>query len=267
MLTTAALILIVTSKVVLGQDDRRAIKGQRFPLGMAENSVDDRYDGCTEKMKKQVERDYFNKEIDDNKSGFGKAWNLSKIKFPKPQDNLARNHLIAIYVYTGAVPGLYKEFNQDVRTGREKYKNKKFSWYTLYYWLTQAIQTLKQTQNVCISTYRGTWDIFDGDQNDEIRFGSFASSSLDQFVAMGFGTESCFEIKTCHGADVSEYSWKRDQKEVLIPPYETFKVTDIKNNDWCKTVFVLKSYRIISNLNCSVASGKPMKYHNVIISD
>ncbi|XP_073721098.1 ecto-ADP-ribosyltransferase 5-like [Misgurnus anguillicaudatus] len=217
---------------------------------MAPDSVDDLYDGCTEMMKKQVERDYYNKEIDANKSGFGKAWNLGKIKFPKQQD---RNHLIAIYVYTGAVPGLYKEFNQDVRTGIKKYQNKTFSWYTLYFWLTQAIQALKKTQNECILTYRGTWDTFDGVNNTEIRFGSFASSSPDQFVAKGFGTESCFEIETCQGANVSKYSWKRDQNEVLIPPYETFKVTDIKNYDWCKTVFVLKSYRIMSNLNCSVA--------------
>ncbi|XP_073712852.1 ecto-ADP-ribosyltransferase 5-like [Misgurnus anguillicaudatus] len=268
MLSTAALILIVTSKV-LGQDDRRAVKGQIYPLDMAPDSVDDLYEGCTEKMKTLVERDYFNTEIAANKSGFEKAWNIGKDKFPEPQDNLARNNLIAIYVYTGVIEGLYKEFNQDVRNGKQTYQNKTFSWYLLYYWLTRAIQILNETQNGCIFTYRGTQDTFKGELNSEIRFGSFASSSRDQTEANKFGTESCFEIRTCLGADVSKYSWKPNQKEVLIPPYETFKVTNIrkskKKGNRCNTVFELKSTGIRSFLNCAVA--KPMKYHNVIISD
>ncbi|XP_073721196.1 ecto-ADP-ribosyltransferase 5-like [Misgurnus anguillicaudatus] len=259
MLTTAALILIVTSKVVLGQDDRWAVKGQRYSLNMALDSVDDRYDGCSSKMKKLVKEKFQKKEIAANKSGFGTAWNTSKNETREPQDNLTKNHLIAIYVYTGAVAGLYKEFNQDVRTGSEKYQKNTFSWYSLHFWLTRAIHTLKQTQNGCILTYRGTWDTIDGDKSKEIRFGSFASSSLDRKVAERFGTKSCFEIRTCYGANVTEFSRYRYQNEVLIPPYETFNITNIKNTHWCETVFVLNSTGIKSNLNCSVASVKPMK--------
>ncbi|XP_073712854.1 NAD(P)(+)--arginine ADP-ribosyltransferase 2-like [Misgurnus anguillicaudatus] len=224
---------------------------------MAKNSVDDQYNGCAADMNNLVEKeDYLNKEIKANISGFGDAWSKSenKTKGKKLEPLKTKKHLIAIYVYTGIKGDLYKEFNQDVRTGIEKYKTNKFSWYTLYFWLTRAIQTLKQTQKRCISTYRRTNVTFVV-KNKEIRFGSFASSSLKRDVGHTFGNESCFEIKTCHGANVTDYSWHPDQKEVLIPPYETFEVTNIrkgKKDDWCKTVFVLNSTGIKSNLNCKL---------------
>ncbi|KAG1966965.1 NAD(P)(+)--arginine ADP-ribosyltransferase 2-like [Pimephales promelas] len=83
-------------------------------------------------------------------------------------------------------------------------------------------------------------------EGTEVRFGSFASSSLDRKVAQGFGTKSCFEIKTCKGVNVIKYSKYPEQKEVLIPPNETFKVTAVKTrkdqkNLWCETVYKLES--------------------------
>nr|XP_055037848.1 ecto-ADP-ribosyltransferase 5-like [Misgurnus anguillicaudatus] len=264
MLSTAALILIVTTKVVLGQDDRLGIKRQRDPLNMAPDSVDDQYNGCRGKMEKLVKK-YLPEEITANISGFGTVWENSKKKISGPKHNLKEKHLIAISVYTDVI--VYRQFNEDVRTGKQEYEDKTFKWYWLHFWLTKAIETLKKG---CESTYRGTSDKFDGVKNTEIRFGSFAFSSLDRKVAANFGTESCFEIKTCYGVDVSKYSQFPNQKEVLIPPYETFKVTNIRTgqkDDWCNTVFELKSTGIKSNLNCAVASVKPKKYHNVIISD
>lgn len=255
MLTTAVLILIVTSKVVLGQDDRRPVKGEIYPLDMADESVDDRYNGCEADMNNLVEKeDYLNKEIKAN-IGFKNAWREGQKRTKDKQlETLTRNHLIAIYVYTGVKGGLHTKFNEDVRNGTEKYQNKTFSWYTLYFWLTRAIQTLKQTQKGCILTYRRTSVEFVV-KNKEIRFGSFASSSLERDVGHTFGTESCFEIETCYGANVTDYSWHPDQKEVLIPPYETFNITNIRKgqkDDWCNTVFVLNSTGIKSNLNCKL---------------
>ncbi|XP_065108667.1 erythroblast NAD(P)(+)--arginine ADP-ribosyltransferase-like isoform X3 [Paramisgurnus dabryanus] len=262
MLITAALILIVTTKVVLGQDDRLGIKRQRYLLNMEKDSVDEQYDGCTMKMEILVKTKYLSEEIHADISGFGKVWENSKKKITGPKGILKRDHLIAISVYTGGI--VYRKFNEDVRTGKQKYKDKTFKWFSLHFWLTRAIQTLNETQQGCKLTFHGTNVTFDGVKNTEIRFGSFVSTSRTSKVAMKFGSESCFEIITCEGADVSKYSPLPNEKEVLIPPYEKFKVTDIKKGDWCKTVFVLKSTGIKSNLNCA---GKPKKYHNVIISD
>ncbi|XP_073712855.1 ecto-ADP-ribosyltransferase 5-like [Misgurnus anguillicaudatus] len=246
MLTTAAFILIVTSKVVLGWDDRWADEGEIYPLDMAVNSVDDQYVNCTKEMETLVKKKYLNHEIKANKV-FGEEWNKGEKNYSKPQDNLTINNLIAIFVYTGS--GVYKQFNQDVWNGKEKYLKGKFAWYSLYFFLTQAIQTLKITE--CTLTYRFTRDTFiETVLNQEIRFGFFASSSLDRLTNV-FGNVSCFEINTCYGANVTKYSQKPHEQEILIPPYEKFNVTDIKTTDWCKTVFVLESTGIESNLNCA----------------
>lgn len=257
MLTIAAFILIVTSKVVLGQDDRWADEGEIYPLDMAVNSVDDQYVNCLKEMENLVETKYLKKEIFKNKV-FKKSWNEGKEKYLKPKDNLTINNLIAIYVYTGG--SVYKQFNQDVRNGKTKFQTKKFAWYSLHFFLTQAIQTLKKPK--CTLTYRFTNYTFDENVlKNEIRFGSFASSSLRR-KANVFGNVSCFEIKTCHGANVSKYSKHPHEQEVLIPPYEKFKVTAIKKEeDWCETVFVLKSIGKYSNLNCAVVPKRKINQY------
>ncbi|XP_073713702.1 T-cell ecto-ADP-ribosyltransferase 2-like [Misgurnus anguillicaudatus] len=258
MLSTAALILIVTSKVVLGMDDRVSVKEEIYPLDMAKNSVDDRYEGCTETMANLVKKKYLNKEI------IPRILHFKEDNTMKNEDNLNGNHLSAIFAYTGG--HIHNEFNHDVRTGKQQYKNKTFKWYSLHFFLTEAIQILKRTQNECHLTYRGTSDKFNENikNNTEIRFGSFASCSLKREGTIMFGKESCFEIKTCYGANVTKYSQFKNETEVLIPPYEKFKVTAIRKKGekdaWCNTVFVLKSSGIKSNLNCAVASVEHKKF-------
>nr|XP_055050752.1 ecto-ADP-ribosyltransferase 5-like [Misgurnus anguillicaudatus] len=274
MLTTAALILIVTSKVVLGQDDRVPVDGQIYKLDMALDSVDDWYYGCEKEMESLVRSEYLRKDISADISKFGKALLNSIEEMPAKlniKHKLKIYHLIAIYMYSYSKPTknpeLYKEFNHDVRTGKQKYEKKTYRWYSLHFLLTEAIEILKKTQQECKLTYRGTKLKFNENVlNTEIRFGSFASSSVDREIAKRFGTKSCFEILTCQGADVSEYSMLSYEKEVLIPPYEKFKVTEIKKGAWCNTVFVLKSSGLKSTLNCAMALAKPQIYHNVSLS-
>ncbi|XP_065108674.1 erythroblast NAD(P)(+)--arginine ADP-ribosyltransferase-like [Paramisgurnus dabryanus] len=270
MLTTAALILIVTSKVVLGWDGRRADEGKKYSLDMALDSVDDMYDHCESKMRMAVRTTFLFKEMCANVDTFGQVWAYSTGGIPGP-DKLKNYHLVAIYIYTD--DSIYGKFNRDVRIGRKDYKGKKYTWNSLHFLLTEAIQILKKKQKKCITTYRGTNHTFNENVlNTEIRFGSFTSSSTKKKIAMGFGSESCFEIQTCYGADVSKYSRNPGEKEVLIPPYETFKVTaivkkDQKKSAWCKTVFMLKSSGYRSDLNCAVVSIKPQIYHNVSLFD
>ncbi|XP_055050747.2 ecto-ADP-ribosyltransferase 5-like [Misgurnus anguillicaudatus] len=263
MLTTAALFLIVASKVVLGQDNEQAAsQAPIYPLSMSEYSVDDQYDGCTEKMANLVETKYLLEEIAANISGFGTAWKTSEEKISKPKDNLTRNHLIAISLYTGR--RVYNQFNQDVSSGKQKYKNMKYAWYSLQFLLTEATQILKKTQQGCKLTY-GVFNAKFNENvlNKEIRSGLFALSFLDRKEAIKFGTESCFEVTTCYGADVTKYSEVPTQ-EVLIPPYETFKVTNVKKNDWCNTVFVVESSGITSDLNCAVGSVESQISHRCL---
>uniref|UniRef100_A0A8C2JZB4 NAD(P)(+)--arginine ADP-ribosyltransferase n=1 Tax=Cyprinus carpio TaxID=7962 RepID=A0A8C2JZB4_CYPCA len=253
LLITEALLLILAA---LGQDHRAAAADVKkiFPLDMALNSVDDQYDGCREKMANLVKTQYLEKEL--NKSpDFKIAWKKAE-DFVKTQNNkLTKNNLIAIYVYSDS--NVFKLFNLDTRSGKTKYKQMRYKWYSLHFLLTEAIQILKRQEKKCYSTYRGTKAKFNERVlNKEVRFGSFASSSLDLKKAQGFGNVSCFEIYTCKGADVSKYSKLPHEKEVLIPPYEKFIVTDVKKKGqkgaWCDTVFILKSTGTVSYLNCGV---------------
>ncbi|XP_050961668.1 NAD(P)(+)--arginine ADP-ribosyltransferase 2-like [Labeo rohita] len=252
LLITECLFLILAA---LGQDHRAvgAAEEKRYPLDMALNSVDDRYEGCTNKMADVVKNFYLDKE---RKSEiYNKAWQEGEKHAKKPEDNLKRNHSIAIYVYSDSK--VFSDFNNDARSGKKNYENKTYKWYSLHFLLTDAIQILKK-QNKCFKTYRGTKVKFNEDvKNKEVRFGSFTSSSLNPDRAKFFGNVSCFEIYTCEGADVSKYSKLPHEKEVLIPPYETFKVTDVKTKEkqkdlWCDTVFTLTSSGKRSDLNCAL---------------
>uniref|UniRef100_A0A8C1SV41 NAD(P)(+)--arginine ADP-ribosyltransferase n=1 Tax=Cyprinus carpio TaxID=7962 RepID=A0A8C1SV41_CYPCA len=239
------------------------VDGQIFPLDMALNSVDDQFKGCTSKMANLVKTQYLKKELNSSPQ-FKIGWKVGEwfVKFPKGY--LTRNHLIAIYVYSDN--NVYKQFNPVNRYGRKQYKYKTYKWYSLYFLLTEAIQILKKTQYGCRLTFRGTNVEFDKYVlNKEVRFGSFASSSLDYNIARGFGSRSCFEIYTCEGADVTNYSKFPNEKEVLIPPYEKFKVIAVRTrkyqpNLWCDTVYTLKSTGTRSDLNCALFK-KPPKYN------
>ncbi|XP_026096052.1 NAD(P)(+)--arginine ADP-ribosyltransferase 2-like [Carassius auratus] len=258
LLIIEALLLISAAQ---GKDHRAATEEEIVPLDMALNSVDDQYEGCREKMADLVQNEYLEKELKILKN-FKEAFEEGNNKFYRSWfGKLRKIHKIAIYAYTFNKIGLnnlniHVKFNRDTRCNKQNYPVMKYEWYSLHFLLTEAIQILKKTQNRCFKTFRGTELAFDQDvENKEVRFGSFTSSSLDPNKANKFGTLSCFEIHTCEGADISNYSMLPSEKEVLIPPYEKFIVTGIrkrksKKNDECKTVFVLESTGIRSDLNC-----------------
>lgn len=171
---------------------------------------------------------------------------------------LTENQATAILLYTmGGKNPIYREFNEAVRSGRATYK-KTFKYRALHFLLTDALKQLKQKQQDCFTVYRRTKVNFETDPdpvNKEIRLGSFTSCSQLQDLST-FGEKSCFIITTCHGAALEEYSYLPHEKEVLIPPYETFKVVKVEkrseNKDlWCDVVFTLISTGTISNLDCT----------------
>ncbi|KAK7168288.1 hypothetical protein R3I94_002365 [Phoxinus phoxinus] len=268
LLIIEALLLILAA---LGQDHRTAAApaGQIYPLDFALNSVDDQYDGCTGKMADLVNTGYLEKDKSAS-AEFNQTWQESEEKANKAEDNLQQIHSVAIHVYTNKDSKVYSNFTSATRTDKQQYKEGTFKWYSLHFLLTEAIQILKKTHNRCYVTYRGTNVEFDV-QSKEVRLSSFSSSSLDRKIIQGFGNKSCFEIYTCEGANLTKYSKYPDEKEVLIPPYETFKVTAVmKRTDqpdlWCETVFVLNSTGSRSKLNCLLFnSGNHAAFCNVLL--
>ncbi|XP_067243668.1 ecto-ADP-ribosyltransferase 4-like [Chanodichthys erythropterus] len=250
--------------IVWLQDHRAA--AEEITLDMAPDSFDDQYDddlydGCTEKMKKLVDTEYLEKELEKSED-FKDVWEAGENQFKAGEDNLTRKQLIAMYVYTSN--RVYVDFNAAVRTGKKNYKDETFTWFSLHFLLTKALQILKKTQKKSYSTiYRGTDSKFVGEKGITFRFGSFASFSLDKSEAQKYAkipgkrseTGTCFEINDYEGAELTKYSIYIEE-EVLIPPYEIFKVTDVRTNDWCSKVFVLKSVGGKSNLNCALIKHK-----------
>ncbi len=223
---------------------------------MAENSVDDMYFGCEKKMMKKIEKKYLKEE----KKRFKKAWDEAEKcaveKFKHREDKaLTKNHMRAICIYTG--DKVYESFNEAVREGRSIYTSNKFQFHSLHFLLTSAVKMLN-SNNGCYTTYRKTKVRFAGKVNQIIRFGSFASSSK-KATLKSFGHETCFQIKTCLGGDLKNYS-KYKEAEVLIPPYEMFKITNIMNRskipglEDCEVVFVLENVGGRSILNCKLIS-------------
>ncbi|XP_014817810.1 PREDICTED: erythroblast NAD(P)(+)--arginine ADP-ribosyltransferase-like [Calidris pugnax] len=157
---------------------------------------------------------------------------------------------------------LYPEFNAAVReAGRScrEYMDH-FHFKTLHFLLTQALKILREAQpRKCYHVYRGVSDIrFTARLNDSVRFGQFASSSLKKEETTEFGTDTTFSVYTCYGVPIENFSFYPGEEEVLIPPFEKFRVTNI-TYDGKKTHIQLNSTGIFSCRNCEWLQEKRCK--------
>ncbi|KAF7645299.1 hypothetical protein LDENG_00206870 [Lucifuga dentata] len=224
---------------------------------MAECSVDDMYNGCRGLMMEMVEKKY-KEEIKQFQDDWNKAERCAErnmIYRETVDQALTKYHMQAICLYTLFDGMFFETFNEVVRTGREQYGTS-FPYHSFHFQLTTAIQLLRKNQR-CHTSYRRTNVRLTGDVGQIIRFGSFASSSLRKDKTV-FGRQSCFKIRTCYGAYLKNYSDFKYEEEVLIPPYEKFRITKIlKGKDAdsampsCKVVYVMEHAGVRSILNCS----------------
>ncbi|NWU88319.1 NARE ribosyltransferase, partial [Onychorhynchus coronatus] len=226
------------------------------PLDEAPNAFDDQYLKCQSKMWDKVEN--LNKLEPTSNSVFATAWAKAADSWNKPLEHLKRQEqAIALRAYT-LKTDLYKEFNAAVRTaGSSHLEDLSNPFKVMHFLLTTALQDLRRakTHPKCFDVFRGVRGIrFTAKPGDIVRFGQFASSSLNRKVARGFGTDTFFKLKTCHGADISYFSKFPEQQEVLIPPFETFSVTSVTHK-WTKTHIQLDSNGNRSHYKCGSFSG------------
>ncbi|XP_075775781.1 ecto-ADP-ribosyltransferase 5-like [Pelodiscus sinensis] len=235
-------------------------------LNMMPNAFDDQYIGCADKMDNDAS-ELLEKEKSWN-NRLKNVWDHSKTKWAsvKPKLSLPTNfkdeYGRAIVAYTNSTPldnvVFSTEFNQAVRgngTSQAHYMAK-FHFKAFHYYLTRALQLLRGKCDQMV--YRGVPDEYKHTEGF-IRFGQFASSSLDEQEAKKFaekgpsGASTVFTIHTCFGVDISEFSYNPNQKEVLIPIHEIF--TEDKDN-----IFVLRSTKQTCNhFNCAYLGGEKNK--------
>lgn len=236
-----------------------------LPLDMATDSVDDMYDGCRSEAASVI--DLFGVFEWHFNRNFSVAWALAERHAKKPaHKQLKEDHAIVMYIYTKA-EHLRQDFNKAVKTGKHKYSSLRFKFHYFYFFLTDAVQVLHQNQTSCRVTYHRTWKQFNRNVvNTNMRFGAFtlAGSAKQSFDFNG--NVSCFEIHTCFGADITNYSASNQVGQVLIPPYEVFRITDILTNDpWCSVVYKLQSTQIPKrDLNCKLSPKQMKTYFGVV---
>ncbi|KAM8772532.1 NAD(P)(+)--arginine ADP-ribosyltransferase 2-like [Acanthopagrus schlegelii] len=222
-----------------------------IPLSLSPDSVDDMYYGCSQKMLIKVKRHYLPRSTREGlHSTYTKLCALKAMRSKDTYDPLSWIHFKALCAYTA---GSYDELNRAVRKGRASYKTS-FEFHALHFLLSDAIRLLKVNQRSCYTTYRRSRLLFSGEQGQTIRFGSFASSSLNKDLRH-FGRRTCFEIHTCFGAYLKSYSeFDSEEDEVLIPPYEMFNIVSVdmsgQNDLQCEVVYKLETAGVQSSLNC-----------------
>ncbi|XP_030002704.1 T-cell ecto-ADP-ribosyltransferase 1-like [Sphaeramia orbicularis] len=177
--------------------------------------------------------------------------NLSQVRYDAEENAkdpahiyIEKHHAVALYLYTNI---LLQSVNQDsnaaAETGKQLGGNKPAVYGSIHLSLGEAVQTLKHSQVTCLHTnYRTDTALHLNISNKQIHFSSFVLASSE----LNFTSKICLEVYTCFGADITYYSALKLKNQILIPPYEVFKVTDTETNtDRCQVV-----YRLKSNLNC-----------------
>ncbi|KAL6114927.1 uncharacterized protein ACO6RY_05587 [Pungitius sinensis] len=234
-------------------------------LDMAKDSVDDMYNGCSPKMEANA-KSYLQAEMKDDPV-LKKSWmDAQALQKEEPPAGMTKEQMIALYAYTSGEGDLKKQFNKANREQGLKNYKKGFKYHALHFYLSTAVQALKaehdksteDNDKKCYTVFRRT-DASFGKKvlKKEVRFGSFTSASLNKDLVVS-GDKSCFEVYTCMGADVSKHTLHEHKAEVLIPPYEVFKVKKITEKSeqqdlWCDVVYELKStQKPVSNFNCAL---------------
>ncbi|NWW69136.1 NRT2 ribosyltransferase, partial [Ifrita kowaldi] len=216
---------------------------------------DDQYRGCRDEMIKKMPA-LHHSEQQQNKN-FSRVWAKATAAWHKKAltgSPLSPAQAIAIMAYT--MEDVYGEFNTAVReagSSSQEYRDN-FHFKTLHFLLTDALAVLRPAQQ-CQEVYRGVSEYqFKAQRGDTVRFGQFASTSRLQQVAETFGTATMFRVNTCQGVAIWNYSFDVSLQEVLIPPFETFEVTEITQKGNTAEIR-LRSKGTHSNYNCEWLRG------------
>lgn len=209
------------------------------------NDFSDIFDDCTSKAAVVTDTALVQK-WDACQETFSQSWKSAKQNIRvHVHQYMERHHSLALYMYTETMLQSVKH-NTDVpkQSGEEIFEP-----HSLYSSLSEAIQILRHGQATCLHTnYRSETLLSLNMSNQQVRFSTFTLGLKEWNFTQN---ASCFEVDSCFGADVTYYSSLKHNNQVLIPPYEVFKVTGMqKETKECQII-----YRLKSNMNCVYDRG------------
>lgn len=174
---------------------------------------------------------------------YRRAWSKAEEKAKAPAHSyLKRRHAVAIYMYTGLLKPVQRLLQAAGRRGKRR--KRRFDSRSLHADLSEALQILKHSQVTCLHTaLAAETPLTPNISSRLVRFSNFMLGSDRKHLTQN---ASCFLVHTCFGADISHYSASKESSQVLIPPYEVFRVVGVRRNSHrCQVV-----YRLESNANC-----------------
>ncbi|XP_077427311.1 T-cell ecto-ADP-ribosyltransferase 2-like [Vanacampus margaritifer] len=216
---------------------------QCIPAKNSTQACDSREDGCN--TKPIVLTDVLVVKTMASNTNFSQAWSDAEQKARKPGHKyIEKQHAVAIYMYTKHL--LKHSTNKSEISEYQASKNETIYMDSkLYSSLSEAIQILKHSQVTCLKAiYRTQRHSHVDISNKQVRFGSFTLASDKRSLKR---SSTCFQINTCFGVDISHYSALKTNHQVLIPPYEVFKVSDV-HPDITEDCNI--AYKLESNLDC-----------------
>ncbi|XP_065586392.1 erythroblast NAD(P)(+)--arginine ADP-ribosyltransferase-like [Cyrtonyx montezumae] len=237
---------------------------KELAMDMAYNTFDDQYRGCSRMMEAELEElnrtEFANAVYADGWRNAAMEWRNRWGRAARPPA-LGRDQATAMLAYT-TEGNLYHEFNAATRgdgVSRQHYL-RSFPFKTLHFLLSRALLTLRESQpQRCFHVYRGVKGTrFTAQRGSTVRFGHFTSSSLRKKVAESFGQDTFFSVETCYGVPIKEFSTFPGEDEVLIPPFEHFKVTNVTYDEG-RSFIQLRSQGNNSTYNCEFVKEKRCK--------
>lgn len=175
-------------------------------------------------------------------TNLSQAWSDAEQRAAAPAHSyMEKQHSVAIYVFTQALRRPGRTVPPAAAEGSEGQLRSETR--SLFSHLSDALQVLKHSQRLCQTTSYTT-DAASGLNlsGKLLRFATFVLGSEGR----EFGGNTCFRVHTCFGADVTHYSALKQNSQVLIPPYEVFRVAGGTSDPRRAQV----TYRLESNLNC-----------------
>ncbi|NXO78647.1 NARE ribosyltransferase, partial [Sitta europaea] len=225
-------------------------------LDMEWNSFDDQYLGCVPAMTEALPA--LNRSELQQNPVFAQAWAEAVAEWQNRGSHvppLSPDQLVALRAFIAE--NLYEEFTKALRTAgrsRQEYRDN-FHFKTLHFLLTQALGRLREAQKgQCQDVF---WEMCDVQRRawhgDIVRFGLFLFTSLRKLPAHCLGKRMVLQVHTCHGAEM-EKLFEHLVDVVVIPPFETFEVTDV-TEEGNTTQIQLHSTGTFSNYNCEWLRG------------